>query len=74
MSKKVEAVITYYGELPLFKQREKWRANYTFKIKEGKTIIKVEASDSNAFRAIINELTRYFVAAEKIDKLLEKLL
>jgi len=71
---KIYAKIVYFEELPLPKQSDKWRAIYTYRYEEGKTVIEITAQDSVAFRAVVNELTRYFVAAEKISKLLDKIL
>ena len=70
---KIKAKIIVNEELPLHKSRDDWRATYKFKVKNGKTVILVKADDANAFRAIMNELGRYFVAAEKINKLISSL-
>jgi len=70
----ISCKLVFPKEIPLHEQRDEWRAKYTFKYENGKTIIEIIAEDSTAFRALINELTRYFIASEKIDKLVEKFL
>jgi|GEM_PF-6224381 len=69
MGLRIKAIIEIDKELPIFEQEDEWRAIYRVKHENGKTIIEIDAKDSVAFRAIVNELARYFIATEKVDSL-----